>query len=105
MRLSRTAVFAWLIHLVLSMLLVVTGLGPGLADIMAPGEVATGGVILIFAARVLSSPLVPLAEMAGIPVWNGHLLELILAANSALWVIVLGMAWRRLRRLRTPTAP
>ncbi len=98
MRPTRIHILGWLAHLALSAGLVSSGLAPGLQEVLSPGTTGTGAQLLIHAARVLSSPVVPVAELLGVPVWSGSWLAAALAVNSALWVAVLAWVARRIRR-------
>jgi hypothetical protein len=98
MRRERATVLAWAVHLGLSLALVVFSVPPGWQDLIVPGTLSPAERVVVIAARVLTTPVFPLAELVGIPIWRGFFLAVGLAFNSAIWVLALGWLQRRMHR-------
>lgn len=98
-RIRYVHVLMWGLHLSLSFLLVGSSAAPGWRQLLLPGSLGPRDWLHLFLARVITSPLVPVAEAAGLGVWRGYQLAGWLALNSVLWVVALGwLARQRPRR-------
>lgn len=98
MRGEPGAVLAWAAHLGLSFALVSFSVPPGWQELIVPGTLSPAEWLVVIAARVLTTPVFPLAELAGIPIWRGFFLAAGLVLNSAIWVLALRWLHRRLHR-------
>lgn len=102
MRIGRGAA-GWLLHLLASAGLVSLATAPGWREMVVPGTLATIEWLVVVSARVLTTPVVPLAEWAGLPIWRGPWLAAGLVLNSVLWVLAVSWLARAIRR--RPPAP